>query len=46
MKVNPGLAACHNGSQTHETGTGEKESNLFKCQPLKKMGSLVLRNLS
>ena len=36
MKLNPGLAACRNESQTLETGAGEEESDLFECQHLEK----------
>ena len=32
------LAACHNERQTHETGVGEKENSLFKCQTPDMMG--------
>ena len=38
MESNSDLAACHNESQTPETGAGGKESSLFKCQPPEKMG--------
>ena len=36
MKPNPSSAACHGESQTRETGAGEKESGLSKCQDLRR----------
>ena len=38
-----GLAACHNQSQIHETGAGEKEIGLFKRQPPDKVGDSCLK---
>lgn len=38
--LKPGLDACCNQIQTCETSAEKKETDLFKCWPLKKNGGL------
>lgn len=45
LNPSPSLAIFHNERQTHETGAGGKESGLFKCKWLEKMGTHVLTSL-
>lgn len=35
---NQGLSTCHHKNQTHETGAGKQEIDLFRCRQLVKMG--------
>lgn len=41
LRPNPGPSACSNESQTQETVTGEKESDLFECRHLEKVGAVL-----